>query len=304
MHACGHDVHATWAVGAAALLTARPAQGDVAILLQPAEETGSGALRMIDAGALDGVRMIFGAHVDRRFGVGQVVADVGPLAASTDTFEITLEGRGAHAARPHESADPVVGAAAVITALQHVVSRRLNPADAGVVTIGTVHAGSAPNIIPDRATLGGTLRAVRAETRELLRTELVRIVTDVSAAYRLTAAVAFDAGTPPVVNGPDATRYAREATANVLDVGALAPLGMLNLAGEDFGHYLERVPGCFLRIGAREDGGEPTPAHSPYFHAADESILVGAAVLAETARVASDALSRAATPVLHRPAGS
>lgn len=291
MHACGHDVHATWAVGAAALLAARPAEGDVVILLQPAEEQGNGALGMIEGGALDGVRMIFGGHVDRRFAVGQVVADVGPLAASTDTFEIVLAGRGAHAARPHESLDPIVGAAAVVMALQQVVARRLDPADAGVLTIGTIHAGSAPNIIPEVATLSGTLRAVRAGTRELLRTECVRIATDVAAAYGLRASVTFADGTPPVINEERSIAFAREAVSGVLGAGALVPLGILNLAGEDFAHYLERVPGCFLRIGAREAGGTVIPAHSPFFHAADESILVGAAVLAESARVASAALS-------------
>jgi hippurate hydrolase len=287
MHACGHDVHATWAVGAAALLAEQPAAGDVVIILQPAEEQGSGALRMVDAGALDGVRMIFGGHVDRRFAVGQVVADVGPLAASTDSFEIVLAGRGAHAARPHEALDPIVGAAAVITALQQVVSRRLDPADAGVLTIGTIHAGSAPNIIPETAVLSGTLRAVRTGTRTLLRDACVRIATDVAAGYGLTATITFDDGTPPVINESRSVGFARQAVSDLLGADALVPLGILNLAGEDFAHYLERVPGCFLRIGAREAGGDVIPAHSPWFHAAEESILVGASVLAQAARIAS-----------------
>lgn len=292
MHACGHDVHAAWAVGAAALLAEQPAEGDVVVILQPGEEQGSGALRMIEGGALDGVAMIFGGHVDRRFALGQVVADVGPLAASTDTFQIVLTGRGAHAARPHESRDPIVGAAAVVTALQQVVARRLDPSDAGVLTVGTIHAGSAPNVIPETATLGGTLRAVRPATRELLRTECTRITTEVAAAYGLGARVDFTDGTPPVINEERSIAFAREAVARLLGAGALVPLGILNLAGEDFAHYLEQVPGCFLRIGAREAGGEVVPAHSPYFHAADEAVLVGAEVLAASARVASSSLAR------------
>ena len=294
MHACGHDVHATWAVGAAALLVRAPADGDVVILLQPAEESGDGALGMIRGGALEGVAAIFGGHVDRRFAVGQVVADTGPLAASADTFEIILVGKGAHAARPHEGADPIVGAGALILALQTIVSRRVNPATAAVLTIGTVQAGTAPNVIPDRATLGGTVRAMDPATRALILGDLARIAEATATAYGLEARVRLKEGTPPVVNPPRPAGWAREAVASLLGVDALLPLGTLNMAAEDFAHYLERVPGCFLRVGARESGGAMIPAHSPQFHAAEESIFIGAAVLAESARVASRALGHPA----------
>ncbi|MBC7789894.1 MAG: amidohydrolase [Anaerolineae bacterium] len=293
MHACGHDVHASWAVGAAHLLAESPAHGDVLIVLQPSEETGQGARAVLATGALDGVKAIFGAHVDRRFPIGQVVAQTGPLAASADNFIIELEGSGAHAARPHESADPIVGLGALISALQTIVSRRVNPAHAAVVTIGTVQAGTAPNIIPGRATISGTLRATDSDTRRLLEEELRRIADGVAATHRLHARIMLEPGTPPIVNPPDATRWARDAAVTLLGEDAVVPLGFLNLAGEDFAHYLERIPGCFLRIGARENGGETIPAHTPRFYAADESIFVGAAVLAETARVASQALARA-----------
>ena len=291
MHACGHDVHATWAVGAAALLARAPARGDVLVVLQPAEETGRGAAAVLASGALDDVRAIFGAHVDRRFAVGEVVADAGPLAGSADTFAIELRGHGAHAARPHESADPVVGAALLVTALQAVVARRLAPADAGVVTIGVLQAGTAANVIPDRARLAGTLRAVDPAVRRTLREELERVTAGVAAAHRLHADVRFDLGTPPLVNPPEPVAWARAAVAAVLGADALRPLGTLNLAGEDFAFYLERMPGCFLRIGAREPGGKVVAAHAPHFAAGEESIAIGAAVLAETARVASAALA-------------
>jgi hippurate hydrolase len=291
MHACGHDVHATWAVGAAALLVATPAAGDVLIVLQPAEEIDRGAAAVLDAGAVDGVAAIFGAHVDRRFTVGQVVADDGPLAASADTFTIELVGRGAHAARPQESADPIVGAGALIGALQSIVSRRLHPATPGVVTVGTIHAGTANNIIPDRAVLTGTLRTVDPTTRRLLRDEVERITAATAAAYRLEAKVTMELGPPPIVNPPAPTAWARQAVQTVLGDRALVPLGIVNLAAEDFARYMERIPGCFLRVGAREPDGEPVAAHSPHFAAAEESIFVGAAVLAETARVASGELA-------------
>lgn len=293
MHACGHDVHASWAVGAAFLLARNPAEGDVRIVLQPAEEVGEGASAVLASGALDGVRAIFGAHVDRRFAVGEVVAQAGPLAASTDSFTITLHGAGAHGARPHESADPIVGAAALILALQTIVSRRLDPAQPGVVTVGAVHAGNAANVIPESAELTGTIRATTPDVRALLTSELERIAHAVAATHRLTATVRLAGGTPPVVNSIDGAAWAADAVRAVLGDAALVPLGTTNMGGEDFAFYLEKIPGCFLRVGAREPGGERIAAHSPRFYAAEESLFVGAAVLAECARTASAALAKA-----------
>lgn len=291
MHACGHDIHSTWAIGAALLLSRNPAHGDVLVVLQPAEELGEGAKAILETGVLDDVRAIFGGHVDRRFAVGQIVADDGPLAASTDTFEIELIGQGAHGARPHESADPIVGAAAVITALQTIVARRIDPAAAAVVTVGSVHAGTASNIIPERATLTGTLRATTPEIRATIGSEVQRIAESIAASYRLTARTVVHLGTPPIVNPPQAASWARKAAGSVLGTAAVVPFGVTNMGGEDFAFYLEKIPGCFMRVGAREEGGERLAAHSPRFTAAEESIFVGAAVLAEAARVASAALS-------------
>lgn len=287
MHACGHDMHATWAVGAAALLAASPADGDVLIVLQPAEEIGQGALSILESGVLDGVTAIFGGHVDRRFEVGQIVADEGPLAASADTFEIEVVGAGAHAARPHESRDPIVAAAGIVTALQTIVARRLNPATPGVVTIGTIHAGTAPNVIPDRATLSGTVRAVEPVSRTMMLDEVKRVAASVASGYGVEARVTLERGTPPLVNPSGPTALARRAAESVVGAENVVPLGFLNLAGEDFAHYMEQIPGCFMRIGAREPGGAVIPAHAPTFYPAEECLFVGAAVLAESARVAS-----------------
>lgn len=291
MHACGHDVHAAWTLGAARLLAEHPATGDVLIVLQPAEEIGEGANAVLASGALDPARAIFGAHVDRRFPVGQVVAQAGPLAAAADTFSITLHDRGAHGARPHESRDPVLGAGLLIAALQSVVARRVNPATPVVLTVATMTAGSAPNVIPESATIGGTLRSTDPATRTLLADELTRIANGIAAAHDLTADVRIEWGTPPIVNPERPAAWAQQAAASLVGGENVVPLGITNMGGEDFACYMERMPGAFLRIGAREPGGDPTPAHTPRFFAADGCLLVGAAVLAETARVASAALA-------------
>jgi amidohydrolase len=291
MHACGHDVHASWAVGAAYLLAQQPAAGDVLVVLQPAEETGEGAAAILSTGALDEVVAIFGAHVDRRFPVGQVVAQAGSLAAAADTFTIVLHGHGAHGARPHESADPVLGAGMLIAALQGIVARRVNPSVPAVLTVATMQAGSAPNIIPEHATIGGTLRATDPVTRALLAEEMKRVASGIALAHNLTADVHIELGPPPIVNPERQAGWAREAAEQLLGSGAVVPLGITNMGGEDFAYYMERIPGAFLRIGAREPDGDPTPAHTPRFFAADGSLFIGAAVLAQTARVASAALA-------------
>lgn len=290
MHACGHDVHATWTIGAGMLLNRMPALGEVLLILQPAEEVGAGARAILESGALDSVAAIFGGHVDRRFEVGQIVADAGPLAASADEFRIELIGQGAHGARPHEAIDPIVGAAALVMALQTVVSRRVDPSDPAVLTVGEIHSGTASNIIPERAMLTGTLRATTPRTRALLRAEVQRLAQSVAAAHRLTANVVLSQGTPPVVNDPAVAAIARAAAASLVGDSNVVPFGLTNMGGEDFAFYQERVPGCFLRVGAREPGGERTPAHSPRFTVAEGAIFVGAAVLAECARGACEAL--------------
>ncbi len=297
MHACGHDVHASWTVAAARLLQAERAAGDVLLVLQPAEETGEGAAAVLATGVLDGVAAIFGAHVDLTFEIGQAMIQAGAVGAAADRFEVELLGKGAHGARPNLGLDPIVGAAQVISALQTVVTRRVPPDQPAVVTVGVLEAGSAHNVIPDRAVLKGTLRSLDPEVRELLADEVRHVAESVALACRLEARVRMLQGTPAVLNDARATAWAREAAASVIGAEAVKPLPAANMGGEDFAFYLERIPGCFIRVGARLPDNPVVGAHTPYFAPAEEAIFVGGALLAAAARRASSEL---ATPARTR----
>lgn len=290
MHACGHDMHATWAVGAGMLLAKQPAVGEVRILLQPAEELGEGAPRVLADGALDGVAAIFGAHVDWRFTVGEVVATAGPLAASTDTFSVSFRGKGGHGARPQDTRDPIVGLAAFIGAVQTIVSRRLDPALPGVVTVGSVQAGAAANVIPETAQCSGTIRATTPETRALLCAEVERRAHAVAAVHDLAATVTITQGTPPLMNGARAASWAQAAAAALLGESALRTLPVANMGGEDFAFYTDRIEGCFMRVGTWRPGRSRDGVHTPRFDPDEDALFIAAAVLAESARVASAAL--------------
>ena len=287
MHACGHDVHASWTVAAARLLQAEPAAGDVLLVLQPAEETGEGAAAVLATGVLDEAAAIFGAHVDLTFEVGQAMIQEGAVGAAADRFEVELLGRGAHGARPHQGLDPIVGAAQVVSALQTVVTRRVPPDQPAVVTVGAIEAGTAHNVIPDRAVLKGTLRSLDPEVRQLLADEVRHVAESVAAACRLEARVRMLQGTPAVLNDERAAAWAREAAASVIGAESVRPLPVANMGGEDFAFYQERIPGCFIRVGARRPGDPIVGAHTPYFAPAEEAIFVGGALLAAAARRAA-----------------
>lgn len=288
MHACGHDFHATWTVGAGLLLAREPAIGEVRLVLQPAEEVGQGATKVLESGALDGVSAIFGAHVDWRYAVGEVVADAGPLAASTDTFAITFHGRGGHGARPQDTLDPVVGLAAFICDVQTIVSRRLDPSLPGVISVGVAQAGSAPNVIPETARCEGTIRATTPASRTLLVEELERLAHAVAATHRLTATVLVSEGTPPLVNTARGAAIAQHAARGLLGEAALRSLAVANMGGEDFAFYLERMDGCFMRLGTWSEGRSRSGVHTPRFDPDEDALLVGSALLADCARRACE----------------
>ena len=290
MHACGHDGHTSMLLGATELLLAKPPPTPVRLLWQPAEERAEGAAAMIREGVLDGVQMIFGGHVDRHYPPGFLAVHTGTVNASTDSFEILIQGRGGHGARPHEALDAVVVGSLMVTAIQTIVSREIDPARPSVISVGVFDAGTAPNVIAGRARLAGTIRAQDEDVREHLQASLSRVASAIGQLHCADVRFTLQEGTPPLVNVGRAVVIAREAAVAVVGEDNVGPLKSANMGGEDFACFLDHVPGCYVRFGAQVTGRESFPAHSSQFDFDEEALAVGAAWFDAVARRAGEAL--------------
>ena len=289
-HACGHDVHTTGLVGAALALAEVHARGllpgRVRFLFQPAEEVmPGGALQLMEQGALDEVLRIFMLHCDPTVDVGQIGLREGPLTGAADALDVRLTGRGGHTSRPHLTEDLTFALGKVLTELPAILSRRLDPRAGVSVVWGSVRAGSAHNVIPGAGQVAGTVRMLDAVAWAEAETLVRRLIDQIVAPYGVTAVVDYKRGVPPVVNESESTRIIGTAIERVLGRPGLVSTAQ-SLGGEDFGWYLDRVPGAMARLGTRTPGGPTYDLHQGNLRIDERATAIGSRVLAEAALTA------------------
>jgi amidohydrolase len=279
-------------LGAATLLAGRRDRlsRDVVFCFQPGEEGHGGALKMIEDGLLERTRpgAAFALHLWSPFEAGTAHVRVGPIMAAQDEFKARVLGRGGHGALPHTTRDPIVAAAHAVSVLQSVVAREVDPVEPAVVSVGSLHAGSAPNVIPDTAELAGTLRSFHPEVRELLRRRVPRVLEETARAAGCGLEFELQPGYPAVVNDAAAVAVVRRVAGQVFGEAQVCDPPPL-AAAEDFAYILERVPGAFILVGAGNRArGITAPHHSPRFDIDESALPLGAELLARLALAEAD----------------
>lgn len=287
MHACGHDSHTAMVLGAAMLLSRKLLPGRVRLLFQPSEESTdaegkSGAMRMVDDGAMEGVNAVIALHVDPRLQTGQVQVGEGPICGAADAFRATIVGSGCHGAFPHLGVDPIYISAQVITAIQSIVSRRADPTSSSVVTVGCIHGGTAGNVIPSEVELRGTVRSLSEGVREQLWRDL-RAVMALSRALGGDFCLEIEEGFPVLANDSRVAGLVRDVSVELLG-SANVHKQLPEMGAEDFSILATQAPGAMFTLGVKRPGTTRTlPPHSPDFDLDEEAMPIGTAILAGTA---------------------
>lgn len=286
MHACGHDAHTAAVLGAALALDAAGKSGILPwpvswrAIFQPAEETNQGALEMIEAGALEGVDAMLALHVDPSRPAGTIGHRSGVLTAHCDEMHVLVRGSGGHAARPYESRDPIAAAAQLINGLYVAVPRSLDPRHTVVLTIGSITAGKRYNAIPDRAVLKGTVRSLDEDARRRAVKRVREVADGVARVSGTKIEITFRSGPPSVMNDPGLTDLVRECAVDLLGADRVQYIGEPSMGGDDFAHYLKRVPGSLFRLGCSRPGASSTGLHTPDFDVDERALGIGAKILA------------------------